>query len=566
MKIKKIGFIIIVLTIFSLWGCGKNTIKTNSELNKNDSEQYISIILKDEPKILDPSKSTDRCSSQVLFEVNESLTRVEEDKDGKNIVKPAGAERWEVSPDQLKWTFYLRDNQWSDGKKVTAKDYEYGIKRTLDPAIKSQNAFLLYPIRGAKEYNVLETNKSSNVSSNKLGVRALDDKTLEITLERPCAYFLKLTSYEIMQPQRKDIVEKYGDKYGTEVNTLVFNGPFLIKQWTHNKELELIKNNSYWDAKSVKLEKIIMKIEKNDTNIMNEFLNDSLDLVGGVSPEWNNKLSKKNEIDILKVEEPSINCEIYNQNNKIFSNPKVRKAFSLAVDREVISKDLWKGLYAPAYGWIPPSVQIGEEGFREKANFEPIEELKKEYPDAKKLLIEGLKELGMEADTSKITISYLQAGSDINQRKIAEFFQKMYCKNLGINLKIEYVDYPMFHKRINSGEYQLASIVWTGDYNDPSAELNLWIASAGIIPIGWSNSIYDSLVGKANSIGINGNEERFEAFKEAENILVSKDAVISPIVYRNRQILKYKYVKGVMTPLFGPDVELKYAYTSGRNN
>lgn len=555
-------FFICLFLFISLSACRKNNDK--SVVAQYDKGQYLNIVLENEPKSLDQSKATDTYSSQVLLEVNEALTRVEQDEKGKYVIKPAGAERWDVSVDGLKWTFYLRDNNWSDGKSVTAKDYEYSIKRTLDPKTDSRSAFLLYPIKGAVEYSSIEKNKNERIKSDIVGVKAVDDKTLEITLEKPCAYFLNLTNLNIMQPQRKDIVEKYGDKYGLEVDTMLFCGPFKIKQWAHNSKIELVKNEGYWDAKSVKLQKATMQIINSDINIANELQEGSIDLGKIIKPELRSKLDKTSKFDALKISKVSTNFEIYNQKDKLFSNPKIRKAFSLAIDREEITKTLWKDIYSPAYAFVPPSLQIGNEEFREKSNFDPIKKLKESNLNAKKLLIEGLKELGMDPDPSKITIRYLQPGIDGKQKEIAEFFKQMYNKNLGVNIKLEYVDWNEFENKMKKGDFQMATMTWSAEYNDPMGEFDLWMSNAGLIDTGWSNLRYDKLIKNASLFGSDKNEERFNYFKEAENILLLQETVISPTVYRNRQIYKGRYAKGIMYPLFGGEIEIKYAYTQGR--
>ncbi|MCH5138632.1 peptide ABC transporter substrate-binding protein [Clostridiaceae bacterium UIB06] len=552
-----------LILIISLSSCRKNNEK--SVMAQYDKGQYLNMSLDNEPGTLDQSKAVDVYSSQVLAEVNEALTRVEMDEKGKNIVKPAGAEKWDISSDGLKWTFHLRDNSWSDGIKVVARDYEYSIKRTLDPKVASQNVFLLYPIKGAREYSDIEKNKNGKIKSDTVGVKALDDKTLEITLESPCAYFLSLTSSNVMQPQRKDIVDKYGDKYALNPGEMVFCGPFKIKQWIHNNKIELAKNESYWDFKSVKLQKVTMKIIKSDIDVASELQAGNLDEGKIVSSELKDKLDKENKFDAIKVSKASTNYEIYNQKDKLFSNLKIRKAFSVALDREGISKNLWKSIYTPAYAFVPPSIQIGNEDFRQKSNFEPIKKLKEDNTNPKALFIEGLKEVGIEQDPSKITISYLQPNMDTNQKEIAEFLKQMYVKELGVNIKLEYVDWDQFQKKIGNGEYQISTMTWSADYNDPMAEFPIWMTGVNMIYTGWSNSQYDNLIKKASLLGSDKNEERFKCFKEAENILLLEDAVISPTVYRNKQIYKYKYVKGLIYPLFGPEVELKYAYTQGRN-
>jgi ABC-type oligopeptide transport system, periplasmic component len=558
-----LAVILSLFLIVNLSGCRKNNEK--SVMAQYDKGQYLNISLDNEPKNLDTSKSGDVYSSQVLAEVNEALTRVETDKDGKDVVKPAGAERWDISSDGLKWTFHLRDNNWSDGIKVTAKDYEYSIKRTLDPKVGSQYTFLLYPIKGVREFNDIDKNKNGKIKSDIVGVKALDDKTLEISLGSPCAYFLNLTSLSIMQPQRKDIVDKYGDKYGLEADAMVFCGPFKIRQWVHNDKIELVKNESYWDSKSVKLQKVTMKIIKSDTDISDELQGGSLDVGKIIKSELKDKLDKTTKFDSIKVSKASTNYEIYNQKDKLFSNGKIRKAFSVALDREEIAKNLWKSIYTPAYALVPPFLEIGTEEFRQKSNFEPIKKLKEDTTNPKALLIEGLKELGMDQDPSKITISYLQPSIDTNQKEIAEFLKQMYTKKLGVNIKLEYVDPDQFQKKIIKGDYQISTMTWSADYNDPMAEFEIWMTDANIVYTGWSNSKYDNLINNASLLGKDKNEDRFKSFKDAENILLFEDAVISPTVYRNKQIYKYKYAKGLMYPLFGPEMELKYAYTQGRN-
>lgn len=562
MKSKKLLATIVsclVIASTALVGCGGSS--GGSSGKGLDKEQYLNLVLDQEPKNLDPSKSTDLYSSQVISEVYEGLTRIEVDKNGKDVVKPAGAEKWESSKDGLKWTFHLRDYEWSDGKKVTAKDFEYGIKRTLDPKIASQYAYLLYPIKNAEKFN---TDKSGNFSANEVGVKAIDDKTLEITLEKPCAYFLKTTYFKVMMPQRQDVVEKYGEKFGTEAANMVFCGPFTIKEWVHSNKVELVKNEKYWDAKSVKLQKATMKIIDNEGSRMQELLNGSLDIAKVRKPEWKEKFDKSQKFDLVKLPDPSTNYEFYNQKDKLFKNAKVRKAFSLAINREDVSKTLFKGIFTPAYGWVPSQLQIGDKEFRKEAGEEPIKKLKEENKDPKKLLVEGLKELGMDPDPSKVTVNYLTGATDDQQKEICEYFQQMYEKVLGVKVKIEYVQWPVYMNRINNADYQMSGMGWSGDYDDPMTEFDLWMTGMNMVPTGWSNAKYDELIKKAASLPEEKNAERMKAFKEAEKILLYDDAVVAPFVYRNKQIYKEKYVKGIMIPLFGSEMDIKYAYTEGR--
>lgn len=520
-----------------------------------DKEQFLNVVLAQEPKSLDASKATDLYSSQILQEVMEGLTRVEQ-KDGKDVVTAAGAEKWDVSPDGLTWTFHLRDNTWTDGQKVTAQQYEYAIKRTLAPETGAAYAFLLYPIKGAVEYN------SKKGTADQVGVKAVDEKTLQFTLAGPTPYFLDLTYFKVFQPQREDIVKKSGDKFGTEAETMVFNGPFVIKEWVHGSKVELAKNDKYWDKDKVKLNTVTMKIITDLNSRMQELLNGGLDSAAVTKPEWIKQFDGTGKFDVLKGNDPSTSYFFFNQKKAPFNNVKVRKAFSLAVTREDIVTTLYKGLADPSYGWVPYNLQIGGEDFRKKVNYEPIKDLAKENTDPKKLLSEGLKELGMDPDPTKLTVTFLSSGTDATSKEFAEYFQQMFNKNLGITVKVEAMEWAVFQKRTDEGDYELGSMGWTGDYNDPMTEFDMWVTGANMVPTGWSNTKYDDLIKKAGSTA--DQAVRFQAFKDAEKILLYDDAVIAPFVYRQRNTYRYKYVKNIMSPLFGSGSELKYAYTQGR--
>ncbi|WP_373899379.1 peptide ABC transporter substrate-binding protein [Haloimpatiens sp. FM7315] len=562
MKTKKLVALVMgtaLLFTTAAVGCGQKSEEgsgSKSGSSSTDKEQYLNVLLAAEPQTLDTSKAKDLYSSQILSEVMEGLTRIEQDEKGNDVIKAAGAEKWEHNEDETVWTFHLRDYEWTDGKKVTAKDYEYGIKRTLDPKVGSTYAFLLSPIKNADEYN------AGKAAADTVGVKAVDDKTLQITLKQPCAYFLNLTYFKVMQPQRQDIVEKSGDKYGTEANTMVFCGPFVLKEWVHNSKVVLEKNDKYWDKDKVKLEKVNMSIIKDENAQYNSLYNGALDSLAVSKPEWIKKFDSTGKFDLIKGYDPSTNYSFFNQKDKLFSNANVRKAFSLGVTREDMANVIFNGIYDAAYGWAPPSLQLNGKDFREEVKDEPIKQLVKENPDAKALLQKGLKELGMSTDLSKLDITMLCAGTNQWYRTYAEYIQQMYKKTLGVNVKAEYVEWPVFQKRTDEGQYQLAGMAWSGDYNDPNTFFDMWMTGANIVPTGWSNKKYDELIQKAmKSVD---EKERLEAYKEAEKILLYEDATIAPTVYRKRNTYRYKYVKGIMSPLFGSGSELKYAYTEGR--
>ncbi|HAG45137.1 MAG TPA: peptide ABC transporter substrate-binding protein [Clostridium sp.] len=565
MKSKRILAALLTVSLaasIALVGCGKKEDEKSAEGNNNetsevkmDKEQYLNVLLQAEPKSLDPSKSSDRYSSEVLTNVMESLTRIQTNEEGKDVITPGMAEKWEVSEDNLTWTFHLRDAKWSDGQPVTAEQFVYGITRTLDPKTASDYAFLLYPIKNAVAYN------ADKAKVEDVGVKAVDEKTLEFTLERPCSYFLDLTYFKVMEPQRKDIIEQHGDKYGTEASTMVFCGPFTIKEWVHNNKVELVKNPEYWDVENVKLEKATMKIIKEEASRMNELYNGSLDMTAVTKQEWIDKLDKTGNYDVIKGYDGSATYMFFNQNDKYFKNAKIRKAFTIAMDREGMSNTLYRGLSEPAKAWCPPAVQIGEVEFREKVKSELLEDLKKDNADPKALLVEGLKELGLDPDPSKHTIQFIQSGTSARDKEFAEFEQENFKAVLGITVQPEYCEWAVFQSRTDSGDYAIASQAWSGDYNDPNTFFDLWTSNSGMNRTGWENSKYDELIKKASET--QDSEERAKIFAEAEKILIYEDAAISPGVWRFKNTYVRKYVKGYSRPAFG-SMNLKNVYTDGR--
>jgi len=547
----------------ALVGCGKKTVLTSkmkpgvgaTEV-KMDSVQFLNGILTSEPKSLDRSLSTDISATDVLVNCMEGLTRIEQGSDGKDVIKPAGAERWEANANKTVWTFHLRDYLWSDGKAVTANDFEYAIKRVLNPEVDPMYGYMLFPLKNAQKYN------SGLAKVEEVGVKALDAKTLQFTLDKPCPFFLDLTYFKIMFPQREDIVKACGDKFGTEANTMVFCGPYILKNWEHQSKLEFEKNPTYWDKDSVKLQKLTLNIIKEETARMNALSNGTVDYATVTKQEWIDKFNETDKFNVLKANTPGTNFVFYNQNDKYFKNTKIRQAFSLAVDREDRAKIINRGLAQPAYGYCPPTLQIGGEDFREKVKVEPLKTFKAANPDAKKLLIEGLKEIGANPDPTKNTFTYLQSGTDAITRENAEYDQQMYKKNLGIDIKMIYIEWVEFLKKIDGMDYQMAYMPWIGDYNDPSTFFDIWATGTNIVPNNWTNAKYDALIkdaSKATDIA-----KRIDIFKQAEQILVVEDAVISPMAYRMKNTFTYKYLNRVMTPLFGAQ-DFKYAYTNGRN-
>lgn len=556
-KIFKKVILLALLTIF-LTGCGgsKNEGGEGNDTGGIDKEQYYNTYISADPTSFDSTQASDSYAIGILNNVMEPLTRLEEKEDQSTYVAPAGAERWETSEDGLVWTFHLTDNKWSDGVAVTAEDYAYGITRALDPEVGSPLAYLLLPIKNAYSVNMGE------IGVEELGVKAVDEKTLEITLEQPTSYFLQLTYLTIMFPQRKDVVEEHGDKYGTEVEYAVYNGPFKAEKWVHNNEVILTKNQEYWDKDKVKLETVNFKIIQDENAIYNSLENGSIDSAAASTKQWIDTFTGNEKLEHSESINPEIYYQYYNQEDELFSNDKVRKAFTLAIDREELVNVIYDGINEGAYGFIPNAITVNDTEFRGVAE-EPIKKLQEENPDAKALLVEGLKELGMDTDTSKITVTLSLGGTNQWTKTLAEYIQQTYKKVLGINLEIDMLEWGVFIDNFYNHDYQLAQMSWTAEFNDPLCMFSCLDSSQDGFMIGWGNDRVDELIKEATSE--TDTDKKVKMIEEIEDIFMYKDGCVAPLTFSKSNYFTYKYVKGLTVTPFATS-GYKYVYTEGRGN
>lgn len=555
MKSKK--WLALVLTLVFALSVGLTGCGDGKSTGKADKEQYLNLFLQDDVETLDSSKATDGYSGQVLAEVMEGLTRLENEGKGDKVVF-TGAKEVKVSDDKLTYTFKLNDLKWSDDKPVTAQEYEYAWKRLVDPKTASEYAYLIYCIKGAEEFN---TGKGK---IEDVAVKAIDDKTLEVQLKSATPYFTQLTAFKNLLPLRKDKIEAAGEKYGQDASQLVYNGPFVIDQWVKGSEVILKKNEKYYDAKNVKLTKVNLKVVKEEQPRMQMFESKQID-ASGARGEYRDKFKNSAESQGYQIAQgyiPSTGYNFFNANDKskLFTNAKVRLAFSLAYDREDLVKGVFKRNY-PAYGWAPYELLNGEKEYRKEVA-EPLKEAAKKYPDPKALLKEGLKELGLDPE-KQITVTYLSSGTDTFSRTIAEWYQQQWQNKLGVVIKIDAVnDFPQFLDKCDQGDFQIAGMRWTGDYNDPMTFFDMFTTGNGNNEGNWSNKTYDELVKKVAAES--DYAKRLELFKQMEQILLVDDAGIAPTMYYDKFTFIQKYVKNLQQPLFGPDYEFYHAYTEGR--
>lgn len=510
-----------------------------------DINQYLKVPLNEKFNSLDSSNIDS--SPLVLTEIMEGLTRLES-HDGKNIAMPAGAENWKVSKDGLTWSFNLRNFYWSDGEKVTAMDYEYAWKRTLK---SSSNASLLYPIKGAEKYSL------GQIQAEELGIKAIDDKTIEVKLEYPIPNFEQFVSTTAYLPQRQDIVEKYGDQYGQAIFNFVSNGPFTLSSWDKEHSVVLKKNPKYWDVTNVKLETITLGLNGTDDNNSSKFQNKELDAVMGGIDLFKTLGEKASYLETLEA--PSLIDYVifnkYSKNSGLTSNDKIRLALSLAINREEYCNNFTEYNSLPAYGFIPSDLQNGNTTYRNMV-LQPLVVYKN--LDAKKLFNEGLGELSL-GDSKPRELTYLVISDHETMKKSAEIIKGQWETILGVKVNIVYCNFNEFFSGLYEGNFDVAQLLGKPQYNDPLALLDMFTLNGGAT-YNWISNDYDIIIQKIKrEVDMT---KRMLLIKEAENLLLEK-AIVAPLSYRNNKIYLNDYLKGVMNTR-NSIMEFKYAYTAGR--
>jgi oligopeptide transport system substrate-binding protein len=479
----------------------------------------------------------------------EGLARMQE---GGVIEEGSGlAESWDISEDGLVYTFKLRDALWSDGTAITAEDFVYSWKRALKPETASKAAYLLYPIKGGEAYSKGEGSESD------VAVEAVDEKTLKVTLERPTPYFLSLTAYTAYMPVKKEFYESHKENFANGVDSMICSGPFVIKTWDQEQRIILEKNENYWDKENVNIDRIEYDMIVDLNTPINLYETNELDLIG-VPTEYLAKYRTSSEF--LNLPRASSWYFEFNCDNEFFSNLKIRKAFSMAVNRTVFVDTILANGSIVAGGLVPsamPGLESKEGDFRSQSG-QYMEDQgtmgDAAIEEANRLLDEGLKEVGKTRKELADSVYYLSEDGD-HSKKLAQVFQQMWKQNLGIELPIESVTFKLKLDKEQKGDFAIALAGWNADYNDPMTYLDLWISDSAQNKARWSNEEYDLLIEKAtNTTG----DERMQAMIDAEKILM-EEMPVAPIYYKASNIVQRDYLKNVLKFPVGITYEYKWA-------
>lgn len=460
------------------------------------------------------------------------------------ILKPAAAESWDVSEDGKTYTFHLhKDMKWSDGVPFTAKDYEYTLKLMADPDTAATNAWLY---DGVIENFGKSIYGEDGKGPEDIGVKAIDDVTLEIRLEHPAAYFLELL--HSMYPVRQDKYEEWGEAYGSSAEKIICSGQFKVQSWSQNTELVVVRNEYNWNAKNIKLDKIVQKVIQEPATAVQAFINGEIDSVGTSDLNWQKTIEAADMANSIIVPGTAPEFLMFNLKDEYLQNTKIRQALSISYDRQNFVDTIFDGQAFPIYSTMPDTMKIGEKTYTEwvggKNYF--IKELQNEYPDPKELFREGLKELGKSDDLSKVTVRYASRGTSEISKKIAEWYKQTWETNLGITVEIDMMEWNVMWDKIDAGDFDIAVGGWGPYYNEPSAILNLFHPENGYFnadKIGWkdeNSKKFKELCEKA--VNVVDESEKAKIYLEAEKLLV-KNAVISPEYLDKSPSFLAKYVK-----------------------
>ena len=468
------------------------------------AEGHFRVNLGTEPPSLDWSLATDHVSFNVISNLMVGLT--EFDKDLKPA--PVIAKSWDFLDGGKKIVFHLREDvAWTDGKKVRAQDFEYSWKRLLNPKTASQYAYILFDIVNAQEYAEGKVKDASAV-----GVQAQDDQTLVVTLRYPASYFLAITTFEVTYPQRQDVIEKFDTRW-TEPANLLTNGPFRLTSWKHENEIELRANGNYFRGKPT-IDKVTMIMVNEKTTAVAMFEQGNLDFIDdhSIPPLDKPRLAKMPGYKLV----PQLRGEYYSfaVDRKPFDNPKLRKAFALAIDREVFPKIL-QGGQTPATSWIPPGMLAHNPEIGLRFNPTEARRLLSEagYPDGKGL--------------PSIVLGY---NTDEEKKLVAEAIQSMWQKHLGMVVRLENQEWKVFLKKLQNDPFPVFRAGWGADYPDPDNFMKLFTSNSGNNHGRWKNPKYDQMLElAARELDA---KKRGQIYDEAQKLLTETDVAIVPLYWK----------------------------------
>lgn len=542
MKKKVLAVLLTAAMVVSLFtGCSTPGSKKSDDSKSSDEggKKRVTYALRAEPPSMDPQLANSIPSSTACIHIAEGLTRnVEGD------IRPAGAESWEISEDGMTYTFKLREGmKWSDGQEITVDDYVYGMQRLMDPATASDFAFIGMLIKNAAAVN------SGEMAVDQLGVKKIDDKTLEIQLEHPATYFIGMLGMAQFCPARKDIVEKFGKDHSADADKAVYSGPFVMEEWKHGDEILLAKNENYWDADNIKLDEIVIKTVTDAKTAVAMWEQGELDITE-VPMEMTEQYADQSEFVFTGANDYlALNMAA----DRPLANKNLRLAMNYAMNRSEFNTLVNNDVYEPNLRYVLPNVNGVEKTYGEEYPLEAFP-LEGDMDQAKEYLNKAVSEMGV-ADAAAITVELLTTDTE-NAKKQAEVIQEQLQKALGITVSIKQVTYKQRLELENDRDFDMVSTGWVPDYSDPYSYLELWISDGIYNHSNYNNPEYDKLL--EETLTETDAKTRMDELAQAEKIFL-EDAAVVPLHLRRNQLLINEKVKDFKTYFVGYDYNLVYA-------
>ncbi|WP_214892167.1 peptide ABC transporter substrate-binding protein [Exiguobacterium sp. H66] len=531
MKKKTVGLALSVMLAGSvvLAGCSTSGDKDSGSSDKKN----LRLTSTSDITTVDPAKATDSVAFDMIGNTMEGLYRL--DKEGKAI--PALAEKTDISSDNLTYTFTLRESKWSDGSPVKAQDFEFAWKRAVDPETGSGYAYIFDTVKNGTAVS------QGKKPVDELGVKALDDKTLEVTLERPSPYFLSLTSFGTYTPISEDFYKKNEKDFSLQPDKLLYNGPFVWTSWKTDSKRVLTKNENYWDKDAVSLDEVTIRVVKDSSTVTNLYESNDIDYAGLTSeqvavyeskPEFNTAL--RSTIAYLK----------FNNEDATMKDVNARKAIARAIDPKGITETLLANGSIPTTSFIPKDFIKDEAGKDYTSDINWFDRDGNEAAD-----------LWKKANGDKKTTIELLSFDSEDSKKTSEYMKGQIERNLP-NVTVSIKQQPFKNKLDleSKGDYQMSYSLWGPDYQDPMSNLSIFESTNSQNDVNYDSSAYDKLLNAANEEA--DVTKRLDLFKQAEAQLIEKDQAIAPLYQAGAAYLSRPTVENFKRQLFGADFQYKY--------
>lgn len=488
-----------------------------------------------EPPQMWHSKATDTTSFQLFRHLFMGLLGA--DKNDQPI--PGVAAMPEVSEDGLTYTFKLReDSKWWDGEPVTAKDFEYSWLTLLDKEAACEYAQMAFVIKNAEKYY------EGEVAREELGLKVVDDYTLEVTLEYPVAYFNSLMSFGVFMPLRQDWVEKLGDKYGTDGDKIIGNGPYKVESWQHENEFVMVKNADYFDADNIKIDKLVARMVNDANTAYDMFSTGELEMIGLKGEQL--ELAAKDGFEVLQYGDGASFYLQFNLNeDQPTSNLNIRRALGLAINRASFVKNILRNNSLPALTYTTPEIK-GFGGEKPFGDFVKVDYADNDAAKAKELWELGCQELGKTSEEVAGALTLIADDSDV-AKEIAAAYQEYWRQAFGVEVTIENMPFKSRLQRTTDKQFSIVSGGWGPDYNDPLTFLEIMTTGNGNNKGSWSNAEFDALI--AASRTETDAEKRMELLYKAEEILLA-DMAIAPVYFRMRDYVLADGLEGIVRTAF----------------